>query len=84
MSNWWDWIVNIATGMAEIFSVLVEYGIITQTEADDIQNQGLTREQIAALIDQRIAATSGWQKWIPWIITGGLGAGLLYVLLRRK
>jgi len=83
-TTWWQWIVNVATSMAQIYDVLVEYGIISQGEADDYLNQGLSREEIAALVDQRIAATAGWEKWIPWVITGALGSGLLYVLLKKK
>lgn len=83
-TNWWDWIVNVATGIAEIYSTLVENGIITQGEADDYQTQGLTREEIAALVEARIAAVTGWQQYLPWMITAGLGAGLIFALLRKK
>jgi len=83
-TNWWDWIVNVATSLAEIYSELVAAGIITQGEADDYGTQGLTREEIAAIVEQRIAAVTGWQQYLPWMVTAGLGAGLIVVLLRKK
>ena len=83
-SNWWDWIVWSATNLAEIYRVLVEAGIITQGEADDMGAQDLTREEIAAIVEERVAAVTGWQQWLPWVITAGLGTGLIVVLLRRK
>lgn len=82
--SWWEWIVWGATGLAEIYSALVAAGIITQGEADDMEHQDLTREEIAAIVEQRIAAVTGWQQWLPWVITAGLGAGFLVLLFRRK
>ena len=82
-TNWWDWIVNIAGTLADIYSKLVEVGIITTAEAESMEGQGLTREEIAAIVDARLAAAR-WQTYLPWIIAGGLGIGLILVLALRK
>ena len=84
-SSWWtDWIKNIAESIALIYQTLVGAGIITQREADDMQSQGITRDEIAAIIEQKLAAAYGWQKWLPWMICCGLGAGLIVLILRKK
>jgi len=81
--SWWDWIVNIAETLADIYKELVEAGIITTGEAESMEGQGLTREEIAAIVDARLAAAR-WQTYLPWIIAGGLGIGLVLVLALRK
>lgn len=82
-NTWWDWIVNLAANLAEIYAALVEAGIITLAEATSMEGQGLTREEIAAIVDARIAAAR-WQTYLPWIIAGGLGIGLILALTLRK
>ena len=84
-STWWDWIVNLASTLGDIYNTLVSTGIISSGEADTMQGQGLTREEIAAIVDARIAAARPeWEKYLPWIITGGIGIGLILVLALRK
>jgi len=78
-----DWIVNIAETLAEVYSKLVDVGIITSAEKESMEAQGLTREEIAAIVDARLAAAR-WQTYLPWIIAGGLGIGLILVLALRK
>ena len=81
-STWWDWIVNIAETLAEIYTTLVEVGIITAAEAASMEGQNLTREEIAAIVDARLAAARG-QTYLPWIIAGGLGIALVWALMRK-
>ena len=80
--TWWDWIVNIAETLAEIYTTLVEVGIITAAEAASMEGQNLTREEIAAIVDARLAAAR-WQTYLPWIIAGGLGIALVWALMRK-
>lgn len=80
-TSWWDWIVTGATDIAQIYTVLVDAGIIKPGES----LEGMTREEIAAMVDARLAAALGWRTYVPWIVAGGLGIGLILVLtLRRK
>lgn len=83
-SNWWDWIVNLATDLAEIYNALVEAGIITTGEAESMEAEGLTREEIAAIVDARLAAARGWQIYVPWIAVGALGIAFILVLALKK
>lgn len=79
-TGWWDWIVNLATDLPTIYTALVDAGIIKAEES----LEGMSREEIAAMVDARLAAALGWRTYLPWIIAGGLGIGLLYVALRKK
>jgi len=83
ISGWLDTILTWVGPLGELLDLLEQYGIITPTERQGAE--GLTREEVARMIEEKykIAAPS-WQKYLPWIVTGGLGLGLIAALLARR
>lgn len=79
--EWLDWIRTFVGGLGDIYAELVKAKLITPAEAE----QGLSREELLTLVDARLRAIEKpwYQTWAPWIITGGLGVGLLYVLWKK-
>ena len=77
--SWLDYILNILNALPDVIDALIDAGIITPAEG----SQAWTREELAAFIDARLAAGMGWKDYLPWIIAGGLGIGLLIVVLRK-
>lgn len=79
--SWLDWIKDFVGGLGEIYTVLVDAGLITSAEVE----QGLSREELITLVDARLrAAEKPWyETWAPWLIAGGLGIGLLYVVWKK-
>ncbi len=92
IGGWWsdlwktlgDWIKDIDEWIGPLGTLwdwLVEEGIVTPAQADKGKDEDWTKEQIIELI--RLQMTPAWEKYLPWLIGGGLGIGLLAVLLRR-
>lgn len=86
--SWWDilkgWIQEIKVWTApliDLYKQLEEAGIITPAQRDKAENEGWTKEELTALIRAQMAPA--WERYLPWIIAGGIGVGLLAVLLRR-
>jgi len=78
---WLDWIKTFVGGLSDIYTELVKARLITPAEAE----QGLSREELIIMVDARLRAIEKpwYETWTPWIITGGLGIALLYVILSR-
>ncbi|MBA7491166.1 hypothetical protein ES702_01711 [subsurface metagenome] len=86
--SWWDtllgWIENIDKyigPLIDLYKELEEAGIITHEQAEQAEAEGWTKEELTALIRAQMAPA--WERYLPWIIAGGIGVGLLAVLLRR-
>lgn len=77
-----NWIIESPENLKTILDILVEYGVITPEEKGGME--GLTREQVAAMIEAKLGAAPTWEKYLPWIIAGGLGVGLILVLALRR
>lgn len=77
--SWIDYILDIANALPDVIDALIDAGIITPAEG----SEAWTREELAAFIDARLAAGMGWKDYLPWIVAGGLGIGLLIVVLRK-
>ncbi|MQY69694.1 MAG: hypothetical protein GH145_02375 [Firmicutes bacterium] len=78
--SWIDYILDIFNALPDVIDALIEAGIITPAEG----SQAWTRAELAALVDARLAAAEkGWKDYLPWIVAGGLGIGLLIVVLRK-
>lgn len=93
IGGWWEtiwgsltdlikWIVENPETVGSILETLVKYGVITPDEKGGME--GLTKEQIAAMIEAKIGAAPTWQTYLPWIAAGGLGIGLILVLALRR
>ena len=87
--TWWDilkgWIETISVwvgDLAELYKELEEAGIITKEQKDKAEAEGWTKEELIALIRAQMAPA--WQTYLPWIICGGLGIGLVLALTLRK
>lgn len=76
-----NWIIENPETVDSILETLVQFGIITVPEKEGMG--GLTKEQVATMIEAKLGAAPTWEKYLPWLIGGGLGVGLLAVLLRR-
>lgn len=93
-AGWWGTFWSSITGivkyilenpstLTDILSVLVDTGVISSSEKEGME--GLTREEVAAIVEAKLAAAKpAWEKYLPWLIGGGLGIGLLAVLLGRR
>lgn len=88
IGGWWQtllgWIEDIEkyTGpLIDLYNELEKAGIITKEEKDKAENEGWTKAELISLIKAQMAPT--WQTYLPWVIAGGIGVGLLAVLLRR-
>lgn len=88
-ATWWDtltgWITTItqwAGSLTDIYKGLENAGIITSGQKEQAEAEGWTKEELIALIRAQMAPT--WQTYLPWIVTGGLGIGLILVLVLRK
>ena len=80
--SWIDYILDIFNALPDVIDALIEAGIITPAEGYEFGT--LSREELAALIDARLAvAEKGWKDYLPWIVAGGLGIGLLLVVLKK-
>ena len=77
--SWIDYILDIFNALPDVIDALIAAGIITSAEGE----QDWTRDELAALIDARLAAERGWIDYLPWIVAGGLGVGLLIVVLKK-
>ena len=78
--SWIDYILDIFNALPDVIDSLINAGIITPAEG----SQAWTRAELAALVDARLAAVEkGWKDYLPWIVAGGLGVGLLIVVLRK-
>ncbi|NVM22989.1 MAG: hypothetical protein HWN68_14560 [Desulfobacterales bacterium] len=83
ISGWLNTIVTWVGPLGELLDLLEQYGIITPTEREGAE--GLTREEVARMIEEKYAiAAPSWQKYLPWVVAGGLGVGLIAVLLARR
>jgi len=78
--SWLDYILDIANALPDVIDALIAAGIITPAEG----SQAWTRDELAALIDARLAAEKGWIDYLPWIAAGGLGVALLIVVVLKK
>lgn len=89
IAGWWDtllgWIEKIEKyigPLVDIYSQLEEAGIITHGQREQAEAEGWTKAELISLIRAQMAPA--WQTYVPWIIAGGLGIGLILVLALRK
>ncbi|GAH99951.1 unnamed protein product [marine sediment metagenome] len=89
IAGWWDilkgWIdsINVWVGpLIDLYKELEEAGIITPAQRDKAESEGWTKEQLVSLIRAQMAPA--WERYLPWIIAGGLGIGLVLVLALKK
>ena len=89
IAGWWDiisgWIdsINEWVGpLIDLYTALEEAGIITPAQKEQAETEGWTKEQLIQLIRAQMAPA--WQTYLPWIVCGGLGVGLILVLAWRK
>jgi len=87
-ASWWDilkgWVQEIKVWVGpliDLYKQLEEAGIITPAQKEQAEAEGWTKEELISLIQAQMAPA--WEKYLPWLIGGGLGIGLLVVLLRR-
>lgn len=87
--TWWEtllgWISNIKEWvgpLVDLYKELEEAGIITHAEREQAEIEGWTKEELISLIKAQMAPA--WERYLPWIIAGGLGIGLILVLVLRK
>lgn len=69
-----------------LYNTLVTLGIISGPTITTPAEAGLTEEQIRAIVADALrgATEKPWyEEYLPWIIAGGLGLGLLIVALRK-
>jgi len=86
--SWWDillgWIEDIDKYIGPLINLYValeEAGIITPAQREQAEAEGWTKEQLVSLIRAQMAPA--WEKYLPWVITGGIGIGLILVLALR-
>ena len=89
IAGWWEtlagWIDSITEWVGpliDLYTTLEEAGIITPAQKEQAESEGWTKEELISLIRAQMAPT--WQTYLPWIIAGGLGIGLILVLALRK
>jgi len=89
IAGWWEtltgWIENINKyigPLIDLYSQLEEAGIITSAQREQAEEEGWTKEQLISLIRAQMAPA--WERYLPWIVCGGLGIGLILVLALRK
>lgn len=91
-AGWWEtiwtsltdlvtWVLENPGTVDSILETLVKYGIITTGEKTGME--GLTKEQVAAMIEAKLGAAPAWEKYLPWLIGGGLGLALVIALVAR-
>jgi len=78
--SWIDYILDLFNALPDVIDALIDAGLITPAEG----SQAWTRAELAALVDARLAAEKGWKDYLPWIVAGGLGIGLLIVVVLKK
>jgi len=93
ITGWWEdlwktlssWIENInewVGPLIDLYKELEEAGIITHEQAEQAEAEGWTKEELIALVRAQMAPA--WQTYLPWIVCGGLGIGLILVLALKK
>jgi len=93
IAGWWedlwktvgDWVKDInewVGPLSELWDFLVVKGIVTPAQADTGKAEDWSKEEIISLIRAQMAPA--WQTYLPWIIAGGLGVGLILALVLRK
>jgi len=67
-----------------LYNTLVTLGIISGPTITTVEESGLTEEQIRVIVADAMKGVKPWyEEYLPWIIAGGLGLGLLIVALRK-
>ena len=89
IAGWWEtlsgWIDNInewVGPLIDLYTALEEAGIITLGQKKQAESEGWTKAELISLI--RAQMTPAWERYLPWIVCGGLGIGLILVLALRK
>lgn len=82
ISGWIEKINEFSGPLVELYETLENAGIITSAQKEQAEAEGWTKEELISLIQAQMTPT--WQKFLPWLVGGGLGVALLIVLLGRS